>query len=275
MNAIAASTHDLGHWWRVAVATAITSFKRNNAYIINIIRMPVFPVGLYLTSYLAWNISGAEAVDGVNVSGFLLAGIIGLVCWSSSVWWTGYAIENERWEGTIAALFLSPASRIAVVAGHGIGGLLFLLPSFAMIALMGAITGAQLNVESFAAVAASSIALILASLAMGFLLASFFILTRRANLMANIIQHPLYLVGGFMVPRTELPWLLFLVSEMMPIAHAVDAFRASTIAGASFADVAGSLVGVVATSALFVIVGFFGIRKVEHAAKRAGQLDLF
>ena len=275
MNAINRQVAEIGGWWQVVSSTSVTSFKRMTAYIINVIRIPIFPAGMFLTSYVAWNAAGVEAIEGVNVSGFLLAGMIGLICWSSSVWWSGSAIENERYEGTIAALFLTPASRVAVVIGHGLGGLLYMVPSFAVIGLLGVITGARLNIVSLAAVVASGLALIVASLAMGFLLASFFILTRRANLMANIIQHPLYLVGGFMVPRDQLPAWLYWISEAMPIAHAVDAFRASLLASASLGDVSNALLATLLTSSLFVLIGILGIRKVEHVAKRSGQLDLF
>ncbi len=275
MSAIARQVSEIGEWWQVVGSTSVTSFKRMTAYIINVIRIPIFPAGMFLTSYIAWNAAGVEAIDGVNVSGFLLAGMIGLICWSSSVWWAGSAIENERYEGTIAALFLTPASRVAVVFGHGLGGLLYMIPSFAVIGLLAAMTGARVNVASLAAVVASGLALVVSSLAMGFLLASFFILTRRANLMANIIQHPLYLVGGFMVPRDQLPSGLYAVSQAMPIAHAVDAFRASMLSSASLGDVRNSLLATMLTASIFVLLGVFGIRRVEHVAKRAGQLDLF
>lgn len=275
MSAIAQHVSEIGEWWQVVGSTSVTSFKRMTAYIINVIRIPIFPAGMFLTSYIAWNAANVETIDGVNVSGFLLAGMIGLICWSSSVWWSGSAIENERYEGTIAALFLTPASRVAVVIGHGLGGLLYMVPSFAVVGLLGVITGARLNVDSLAAVMLSLLALIVSSLAMGFLLASFFILTRRANLMANIIQHPLYLVGGFMVPRDQLPTLLYWLSQAMPIAHAVDAFRASMLASATLNDVNSALLATLLTSGIFVLIGIVGIRKVEHVAKRSGQLDLF
>lgn len=275
MSAIARQVSEASEWWQVVAATSITSFKRMTAYLINVIRIPLFPAGMFVTSYIAWTAAGIETIDGVNVSGFLLAGMIGLICWSSSVWWSGSAIENERFEGTIAALFLTPASRVAVVIGHGLGGLLYMIPSFAIVVILAAITGARVNITSYLAVLAAGLALIVASLAMGFLLASIFILTRRANLAANIIQHPLYLIGGFMVPRDKLPDILFWISEAMPIAHAVDAFRSSMLASASMGDISNSLLATLLTSSLFVLVGIIGIRKVEHVAKRSGQLDLF
>lgn len=94
MSAIARPAGELAEWWQTVAATSAASFKRSNAYLINIIRIPIFPAGLFLTSFLAWRAAGVDTIEGVNVSGFLLAGMFGLVCWTSAVWETGSAIEN-------------------------------------------------------------------------------------------------------------------------------------------------------------------------------------
>lgn len=260
--------------WTV-IATAGAQLRRNMAYLINIIRMPLWPLGMYAVAYLAYRAAGRGAVSGVDVSGFLLIGMVGQVMGLSAVWSSGSAIEEERYEGTIAALFLSPASRIAVVFGHGLGGTVFMLPSFAVVVLLGIVTGADLNIASPAAAVLSALALLVASLSLGFLLAVFFVLTRRANLMANVIQHPLYLLSGFIVPRGELPGWLATVSNALPLAHAVDAFRACTLTAATLNDVMPQLLGAVGTSVVCLALGTCGMQRMEHAAKRSGQLDLF
>jgi len=170
---------------------------------------------------------------------------------------------------------MSPANRIAIIIGHGIGGLIFLLPSMAVVALLGWLTGADLDIAHPLAAAIGLLTLVTASLAMGILLAAFFVLSRRANLMANFIQHPVNLLGGFIIPRAELPDWLYRLSSALPIAHAVDAFRASTLSGASVSDISGPVAWSLGLSALFALVGAMGIRRIEHAAKRSGQLELF
>jgi ABC-2 type transport system permease protein len=257
------------------LATMLATLCRSAAYLIDIIRIPLFPAVLYLMVWITYDVAGRETVGDASVAGFLVIGSIGLITWSSSVWGSGYTIEAERWEGTIAAVFLSPASRIALVIGSGLGSLVFLLPSIAIVAALGAATGARMSVDDRVAVAVSALALVVASLATGMLLAAVYVLSRRANLFANAIQHPLYLLAGFMVPRAELPGWLRVLSDAVPAAHAIDALRASALAGGSLGDVARPLVASFALSALCAALGVLGIRKVEHAAKRSGQLDLY
>lgn len=274
---------DREHCWvseRARFWTALRSTTRMNliqlcAYVINIIRMPLGPLMLFAVAWFAYNASGRTTIGGTNVAGFLLVGMVAQICWSAAVWGGGSAIENERYEGTIAALFLSPVNRMAVVIGHGFAGLIFLLPSMAVVALLGIVTGADANISDPLAAALGLVTIVVASLAMGVLLAAFFVLTRRANLMANFIQHPINLLAGFIVPRAELPGWLHALSDTLPIAHALDAFRASTLTGASLSDIGGSAAASLLLSGAFALVGAMGIRRIEHAAKRTGQLELF
>ncbi|HUG15410.1 MAG TPA: ABC transporter permease [Thermomicrobiales bacterium] len=263
------------HTHQTVLATARASLLRSTAYLINIVRIPLTPLVLYAVAHMSYQAAGRETVNGVDVAGFLLIGIFGQIMVMSAVWETGSTIEKERFEGTIAALFLSPASRIAVIAGHGLGGLVFLFPALAVVALLGVAIGADLNIGSPLAVALSAVMLLVSALALGFLLAAFFVLSRRANLMANVIQHPLALLGGFIVPRGEFPGWLHTLSQGLPIAHAVDAVRLSTLSAGSLKDVAPALLGCAVASAACLLLGVLGIRRVEHAAKRSGQLDLY
>jgi ABC-type uncharacterized transport system permease subunit len=173
------------HLWAVLTATAAAYVKSNNAYLIDIIRIPLYPLAFYATSRISYAVAGQERVDGADPSAFLLVGMIGLITWSSTIWASGYAIERERAMGTVAALFLSPASRVAVIAGYGLGSFLWLLPSYAVVGLLAAATGARLRVADPPALLAAAAALALGSLAVGFALAGLFILSRRANLPAS------------------------------------------------------------------------------------------
>lgn len=257
------------------LATTVASARRSAAYLIEIIRAPLFPLVYFATTYFAYAIAGRTTVDGTDLSGFLLVGLFGLEAWSASVWTSGYAIEAEREEGTIGALFMTPASRLLVIAGYGLGGFVFKLPSLAVIALIGVLVGANLSIADPLAVAAAGGALAVASLAVGVALAGFFVLTRRANLLANVIQHPIYLLGGFVVAPNALPSWLRPLSDAVPFSHATEALRAAMLRGASLADIARQLVWTLGLSALCALFGAALIRRVEHAAKRTGQLELF
>jgi ABC-2 type transport system ATP-binding protein len=258
------------HWWAVVTATAVAYGRRMSAYLIDIIRIPLYPLLTFAIWRIAYTISGQEQVDDAGVAGFLLVGMVGLITWNSTIWSSGYAIEYERAGGTAAALFLSPAwwrsSRL--------GSLVRLAVALSRVVMLLALaTGAVQIAEPGGAGGAGAV--VRASLATGFAFAGLFILSRRANLLANFLQAPIYLLAGFIVPRTSLPDWLQPLAALVPAGHAIDALRAATLRGADLADITTPLVLALATSAGYALAGIISLRRVEHAAKRSGQLDLY
>src|SRR5947209_6147538 len=194
-----------GHALAVMQATVRAYLKRFSAYAIELIRWPLGPLLTFAGWRITYSVSGRTHVGGATAAGFLLVGLFGLITWTSTLWASGYAIQWERQEGTSPALFLSPASRAAVVAGYGIGSFVWFLPSFLCVLVLGILTGARLHVADPVALALSVLALFSASLAAGFFFAGLFVLSRNGNLIANFLQTPIFLLAGFLVPLSSLP----------------------------------------------------------------------
>jgi ABC-2 type transport system permease protein len=261
-------------FWRVLSATARRYVQRQSSYAIELIRWPVFPVLYFLSLYLTYSVSDRTMVNGYPVAGFLVVGVIGMVLWTSNLWASGYAIEFERHEGTLQSLFLSPASRSAVVLGYGAGSLLIMVVPTALVLL--AITmllQISFSVSSIAAVILSVGGMFLASVSLGFVLAGFFVLTRRANVIANFLQTPVYLLSGAVLPIDQLPSSLQWFSRLFPLSHGMDAVRGSLLAGASLADVQTSLIGILVSSSALFVAGALLLRRVERNARDGAELD--
>jgi len=259
----------------VTLATGRAFLTRMSAYLIQFVRWPLGPLLIFAVWRVMYGASGRTVVGGASLSGFLVTGIFGSVLLSSSIWTSGYAIEWERDEGTSGSLFLSPASRAAVIAGYGLGSFVWFLPCFIMVTLLGVATGATLNIGSMAAAALGALAMVTASLSMGFTLAGLFILSRRGNLIANVMQPPLLLLGGFAVPIARLPLSVRWISNGLPITHALEAFRPAVLTGAGLATTGRELALSFGVSAAYVVAGLLALRRVEHVARRLGQLDLY
>jgi ABC-2 type transport system permease protein len=259
----------------VALATARAYLQRMRAYLIQFIRWPLGPLFMFATWRITYGVSGRTHVDGASLSGFLIVGIFGVILWSSSIWASGYALEWERGEGTSGSLLLTPSSRASVVAGYGLGSLVWFLPSFAGIALLGWLSGAQLHVSDGFALALSAASLVFASLAAGFFFSGLFILSRRGNLIANVLQTPIYLLSGMLVPLSLLPAWSLPLAAAIPATHAVVALRETSLTGASMRQVAEPLLLAFGVSLVWIVIGMVGLRRVENVAKRTGQLELF
>jgi ABC-2 type transport system permease protein len=259
----------------VVRATAEAEARRRVAYTIHIIRGPVFPALYYLTLLLAYRAAGRSVVAGVDVEGYLLVGMIGILLWSSNLWASGYAIEHERQEGTLLALLLTPASRSAVVLGYGLGDwAVWVLPSVVVTGLLAWAFGVELAARDPLAVLLAAISLLGSTLALGYALAGLFVLSRRANLLANFLQSPVYLLGGMAVPVSALPAPLDRLAAVFPISAGMDALRLTLLAGASLDAIAPVLLELAALSVALLLAGVVGLRLVERAAKRGDELGL-
>lgn len=261
--------------WTTILLTARSYIARSWTYLIDIVRWPLFPLIFYGVISLTYRVAGQTTIAGIDTQSFLLLGMFAFVTWSGTIWSSGYAIEYERSEGTIAALFLSPVNRAAVVAGYGLGGFVWMAPTFVVISLLGWATGAHLLITDPLAAIVSLLCFFLSALATGFALAGLFILSRRANLMANFLQRPGELLSGALFPRENLPRPLYLLSDCLPVSHALDALRATLLRGATLQATLTPLLLTVGLALLYAVAGIIALRKVEYATKRAGELDLY
>lgn len=258
----------------ICTATARSYFVRRSAYLVDIIRSPMYPAFYFLTIVLAYRVAGRTVVDGYQTLGYLLVGTIGVILWQSNLWASGYAIEQERYEGTINSLFLTPASRAAVVSGYALGSVFFtILPNTIVIGALALLMNIQTNVQDPLAVFVSVLALSVATYALGFALAGVFVLSRRANLLANFLQSPIYLLSGMIVPISALPGPMRLLADVFPLSAGMNALRQSLLAGSGMGDIAGDLARLITLSALLLIFGLVMLRRVERVAKNGAELD--
>jgi ABC-2 type transport system permease protein len=260
---------------RLTFATARRYLLRFASRPIMLIRAPIQPVLFMLGYILAYEIAGTEQVAGGSAVGFLFIGLIGIDAWSATVWGSGYAFQTERHEGTIEAMMLSPGSRAAIVLGNGLGPFIFwTAPSLTVALITALLFGADFNIHDPFTVLVAFLAVYGSSLCIGFAFSGLFILTRQANAMANFLQTPIFLLAGFVVPRSALPDWLATVSNVIPIAHAVDALRAAALSGASLVDIWRPLLACAATSVVFIVLGLWGLKRVGYCSNRLATLDL-
>ncbi|MEX2426428.1 MAG: ABC transporter permease, partial [Thermomicrobiaceae bacterium] len=197
-----------------------------------------------------------------------------MVLWTSNLWASGHAIEYERREGTLPSLFLSPGSRSAVVFGSGIGSVLIMVaPTSLVLIVISTLLSITYVVESTAAAVLSIGGMLLASVSLGYLLAGFFVLTRRANVIANFLQTPIYLLSDAVLPVSELPETLQFFARLFPLSYGMEAVRESLLSGATVQDVGPSLIGIAVSSATIIVIGALLLRRVEHDARNGAELD--
>lgn len=259
---------------RLVTATVRVFLLRFASNPIMLLRAPLTPVLILIGYHLAYDVSGQQQVGRASAMGFLVIGMLGTGAWSATVWGSGNAIQSEVYEGTIRSVIAAPGRISAVITGHGIGSIVFGLPAIVVSVAVGIGFGADFDIRHPLAAAVSLVAVYACCLCIGLAFGGLFVLTRQSNAMSNFLQAPIYLLAGFFVPRSALPEWLQRVSDVLPIAHAIDALRATALTGASLSDVADELGAAAGTSVLFLLAGLWGLHRLDDVVRRRGTLDL-
>lgn len=265
----------LRRFWWVVLATVRTYNLQFASNTIQLVRGPTGAVLEFLAIMLAYRISGQTAVAEQDVLGFLLAGALAVYAWGATVWACGFGLQMEAHAGTLGPIYASPASRLAAVTGYGVGNFVWSLPSMVSLLVVGLAFGAEFQIANPGLAIVAIGMVYLSALSIGIACGGLFILSRQANSLANFLQTPIYLLAGFYFPRSVLPDWLEPLGAVLPIAHAVDALRAATLAGAGWREVAPELAMTLGGCALFLAIGILSMRRVEHAVRRSGDLNLF
>ena len=197
------------------------------------------------------------------------AGLMGV--WSSVLFGSGGAIQNQRWQGTLEMIMIAPRRPVLVLLpvtlATGLTGTYALLATLAWGRLL---YGIRLDfVHPFAFVIAAVVCVIALGM-FGLLLASTFVLMRNANALANTLEYPIWLVSGMLVPITVLPVWTGPIAAVLPTTWGARALHEATSGGPVWPSI-GICLGI---SLLCLLFGGISLTYVERRARAAATLAL-
>lgn len=260
--------------WCLMLATVRAYVLRWAANPIMLLRSPLGPILGLVGFTVVYHVAGQSRAGGQDIVGFLVIGMLATQAWTAAVWGSGNALQAEIYSGTVGALVVAPGRTSAVMLGYGIGSAVWGLPGLVACIGVGLGLGAHFDIQHPVAAVVSLVAVYGSALAVGLGFGGLFILSRQSNALSNFLQAPIYLLAGFYVPRSALPSWLQWISEVIPIAHAVDALRLTALSGGSFSTVWRSLLATVATAAVFLVAGGWSLARMDDAIRRRATLDL-
>jgi ABC-2 type transport system permease protein len=197
------------------------------------------------------------------------AGLMGV--WSSLLFGSGGAIQNQRWQGTLEMLMIAPRRPALVILPVTLATAV--TGAYAMLATLvwgRLLYGIRWDFAHPIAFAVAAPVCVLALGMFGLLLAATFVLLRNANALANPLEYPIWLVSGMLVPISVLPAWTGPVAAVLPTTWAARALREAVSGGAVWP----SLGICVAISTLCLVAGVLCMSHVERRARAAATLAL-
>lgn len=156
------------------------------------------------------------------------AGMMGV--WSTTLFGCGGAIAWQRWEGTLELLVSAPARYDVILVGQTFGAVVLGFYGIAATLLWGVVLFGMPIEATFPLILPFSLAAAIISLgSLGMLIATTFVLYRHANALGNLLEYPIWLITGLLVPVATLPFWVQPISWLLAPTWGMDAIRGATI----------------------------------------------
>jgi ABC-2 type transport system permease protein len=197
------------------------------------------------------------------------AAVMGI--WSATSTSAGSAMQRERWGGTLELLVAAPAHFALVLLPVTIAMTTVGLYSMVATLFWGRVLfGIGVSIEHPLLFALSVVATVLAIGMAGFLLAVAFVRYRTAWALGNMLEYPVWLVCGFLVPLSLFPDWVRPISWALAPTWGMNAIRESALGGSPLPDLLVCLLLGVAYTAIGVLV----VNRALSAARKRAALAL-
>jgi ABC-type multidrug transport system permease subunit len=209
------------------------------------------------------------AGGGFGVYAVLGGGMMGM--WGNTLYGSGFAINFERWQGTLEEVLAAPSNLLHVVAGRSIANALFGLVNMVAILLVATLVfEVPLGIAEPILFALAMVLTLISVSSLGLVFASSFVLTRSAQVLTNGLEFPIYAVSGSMFPIFLLPFWTQPISYALGPTWGVDAIRDAAGAGTFpyWIDIGVMM----AITFFYLVIASFLFKKVEVRVRKHGTL---
>jgi ABC-2 type transport system permease protein len=198
------------------------------------------------------------------------AGMMGI--WSSTLFGSGGAIQWQRWQGTLEYLIAVPPPFVLIIVPLTLATASIGLYSLTATLLWGRVFfGVPFDLEHPLLFAIAIPATVLGLGLLGLVMAASFILWRSgANALSNLLEYPVWLATGLLVPLSLLPNWVEPISWILAPTWGVRAIRESALGGDPLVPTLMCIV----LAGVYLVLGTILLGHFERLARERATLSL-
>ncbi len=224
------------------------------------------PVIFASIAFYMWR---AGAREGTLLYIALGAGLMGM--WSATLFGCGGLIQWQRWQRTLELLVAAPRRFLVTLLPFTTSNASLGLYAVAATLLWGRLLfGVPLDFKHPLLLAPALVATVVGLGALGLVIASTFVMYRHANAFSNLLEYPVWLLSGLLVPVSMLPGFAEPLSWTLAPTWGVRALREATFGG----DPLPELVLCFGVSTVYLGVAAVAVANFERLARKHGTLSL-
>lgn len=218
---------------------------------------------------IAFYMYEAGAREGSLLYVALGTGLMGM--WSATLFGSGGAIQWQRWQGTLELLIGAPPRFIVSLVPLTLATASIGLYSVVATLVWGRVLfGVPLGLEHPALFGVALVATTVSLGLLGVVMASTFVLYRHASAFSNLLEYPVWLVSGLLVPVSLLPGWAEPLSWVLAPTWGVRAVREAALGG----DPVAAIGMCVLLSGAYLVIGAAAMTNFERLARSRATLSL-
>ncbi len=250
----------------------VIGLTREPSWLFFEIFLPFLAVSAFVFVYRA--LEAPEAYVGFVVLGGAMTAF-----WLNVVWMMAAQFYWEKDQGNLELYFTAPMHLMSILAGMAIGGLVMTSSrALAVIGIGSLLYGVTYDIQQPLLLAGVFLLTMIPLYGMGMLFASLFLLWgREAFHLAQLLQEPIYFLGGVNFPLRAIGPVAGVVMATLPLGVGLDAMRQLVFADSGVAGVlpVGTEVLILAVmGVVFIVAARLALGYLETLARREGRLTL-
>jgi ABC-2 type transport system permease protein len=263
-------------FWRTVIGRAyprIVGLQRERSWLFFDTLLPLLQVSAFVFIYRA-----IQAPP--EFTGFVVLGGAMTAYWLNVLWSMASQLYWEKETGNLQLYIIAPTSRMAILLGMAIGGIVATtVRALAVITLGLLIFRVEVSLVSAPQLLGVFVLTLFALYGLGMLFSSLFLLYgREAWHLSNLLQEPVFLLSGFYFPVRALGFAAALGASVIPITLGLDAMRQllfpTMMARFRFLDVGIELWALAGLSIGFLWLAHRALHAMEELARREGRLTV-
>ena len=202
---------------------------------------------------------------------FVFTGALGYNCFFAMVQGALF-MRNERENGTLEMVFLTPANRMAMVYGRSLGGFIQNAGMFAVFTAIILIISNGFNKTTIINIPIAFLIVLISSVIWGGLINAIFIISRDIDFWFIVCDEPMRIFSGTEIPIMAFPKLFKLFSAVFPLTHCLILVRQLfSYSQISWLDL---IINIIILSVIVIITRII-ISYAENSNRKTGNLQLY
>lgn len=239
----------------------------------------IWPIITFINTYFMYkpfnlNLSAWNELNSPNsILLFLMTGYMGYICFWSLVE-SALKMGQERINGTLETIFLSPANRLAIIYGRSLGALLESVWMFLIFIVVMIMVVPELPLKNLVYAPLALLVLLVTATVWGGLMNVIFLFSRDANIVFTIFDEPMTLFSGVRIPPSVFPLWAKMLSVIFPLSHSLAIVRSLLIAG-DRASITSPLIGMFFSVTVLILMTVWLLKKAEKNARIKGSFTFY